>query len=176
MINISNTTNKYRNKQNVRYLEGLFYEKVGINSDSAIYTLKDIDTNGFPSLYRLYMDEGDLTEWRFANKYLDGWEHWEMLTKCTWFLPFVSRWRKELELRTRSEALTKLFDLCEEPKASLTLKKEINKFIVEEGYKTKEHKKTSKESKPTKEEIREEANKMVSEKQRLKQDAERILN
>ena len=79
-----------------------------------MYTLKDFDHNGYPSLYRLYMEIEDPTEFLFARKYLRGWEHWQMLCECTWFQPIVTRWRLELELSIKAKALSRLKQMADE--------------------------------------------------------------
>ena len=127
--------NKFRSSIGSRYLKGLFYEEGSpLNKDSFLYTLKDKDTKGYPSLYRLYMEKEDLTEWEFANEYLDGFEHWEMLCACNWFKPYVERWRRELELKLRARALSAIRDeATSESKNSYY----ANKFLLEGGWKEK---------------------------------------
>lgn len=100
--------NKFRNASNRRLLKGLFFETLGADKPSCLYTLKDEDHEGYPSLYKLYMLEDDTTEYSFAQKHLDGWDHWVMLTSCGWFEPIVTRWRKELATRRASEAEAKI--------------------------------------------------------------------
>lgn len=97
--------NPYRNPVGVRYLNALFYEMVGADKSTVLYTLKDHDHEGYPSLYRRYILVNDLTEYQFAEEYLDGWDHWCKLCECEWFKPYVERWRKELILKNTSESL-----------------------------------------------------------------------
>jgi hypothetical protein len=127
-----------RQENGPKYTRRLFYEtSYGLNDKtSTIYTLKDQDhPDGYISLYRLYMDEEDLTEYRFAEKYLIGWSHWLILQECVWFKPYINRWRDELRNRIRSkaqdaikaalsgqktlEAARLLLDLTNPPKAPL---------------------------------------------------------
>lgn len=106
--------NKFRNASNSRLLEGLFIERPR-GRESALYTLRREDhPDGFPSLYRLYMESTllDPSEYLFATTYLDGWDHWEMLLKCSWFKEYASTWRRELEVRTRSLALRKVLEVA----------------------------------------------------------------
>src|SRR3990167_1337022 len=95
--------NPFKNASGARLTQALFYEETGADKSSVIYTLKDQDHEGFPSLYRLYIEMEDILEYEFANKYLDNWSHWEWLTQAGWFKPYVLRWRKELELKIRSK-------------------------------------------------------------------------
>jgi len=165
-------SNAFRAPNGVRYLEGLFYEKNRMEARQGChYTLKDRDHQGFESLYRLYMEMEDLTEWEFANTYLDGWEHWELLTKCTWFKPFAERWRKELELKIRGRALLqiRLEAAIEDAKTQYS----ANKLLLEAGWKDKETP-AQKRGRPSKEEIKKEADYQAESIQRLKTDSKRI--
>jgi hypothetical protein len=73
-----------------------------------MFTLKETDHEGYPSLYRLYMETGDPTEYQFAVQHLDGWTHWQALTAAKWFQPYVEAWRAELEVKLSSEALARI--------------------------------------------------------------------
>lgn len=105
------TGSKFKNERGMLLTRSLFYE-TSLNADLAVYTLKDFDhTVGdktYPSLYLLYMAANDPIEYTFANTHLDSWSHWEQLTESTFFKKTVARWRKELELKIRSEALAKI--------------------------------------------------------------------
>ena len=90
---------KVKSPQGLRYTRGLFFETTLQDKSSVVYTLKDEDHEGYPSLYRLYMDMADTTEFEFSNKYLDGHDHWKKLSETTWFKPYVERWREELRLK-----------------------------------------------------------------------------
>lgn len=161
-------SNKYRNSENTRYLRGLFFEQQGADKSSVLYTLKDVDHEGFPSLYRLYMEFEDLTEWEFANEYLEGWEHWKMLCECTWFKPYIDRWREELDLKIQAQALRRLIKEAEGDSRS---SQSANKFLLEKGWVPKEK---TKRGRPSKEEVRREAMKKAEETQRLKEDYQRV--
>lgn len=139
---------KFRSPNNARYLKGLFFETT-TNPETVVYTLKDRDHNGFPSLYRLYMEESDDTEYLFAMKHLDGWEHWEMLTRCTWFEPFISRWRKELYLKKTATLLKNI-----EAEANSKISKNhfaANKLLLDREWEGKVPK--SKRGRPSKDEV-----------------------
>lgn len=153
---------------NQRLLKGLFYEMTLADKSSVVYTLKDHDHEGFRSLYRLYMETNDPTEWRFATEFLDGWEHWELLCKTTWFQPYVSRWRKELELRLRSQALSRIMS------ESKTASKEsfaANKYLLEKGWEPKD---SGRRGRPSKDEVSKAAREIASTNSRLEEDFERL--
>lgn len=165
---------KFRNATNGRYLKGLFYETTMADKSSVSYTLKDwdhtVDGIVYPSLYRLYLEKEDLTEYDFANSYLDGWEHWEMLTNCTWFKPYVSRWRKELSLKIKAKALSRL-----KAEAASSSKNAFvaNKYLVEKGWVDSEDKPSR--GRPSKDEIKAAANEIAITDRRIADDYERIL-
>ena len=71
--------------QHGRYIvQGLFLED-RYNVDLAVYTLagEDKEHKGiiFPSLKRLYLEEGDPVEYTFATKWLFDWPHWKRICK-----------------------------------------------------------------------------------------------
>ena len=72
------------------------------------YTLKDEADQGFPSLYRLYLDMDDPTEFLFAEKYFKGWSHWEALCASEFFQPHLLRMRDHLAKKNRALAIQNL--------------------------------------------------------------------
>ena len=59
-----------------RYLTQSLFLELGYK-EQAVFTLKDdhytYNNKFYPSLKKLYLEEGDVTEYQFANKYLLGW-------------------------------------------------------------------------------------------------------
>jgi hypothetical protein len=164
-------TNKYRNNTNSRYTKALFYEMTMSDKSTVLYTLKDEDHKSYPSLYRLYMDLDDLTEYEFANTYLDGWEHWQMLCDCEWFKPFVLRWREELELRTKAAALRAIKQEANEgTKNSYS----ANKVLLEGGWKKEAGKSVQSRGRPTKDEVNKEAKIEAEKRNQVIGDAKRL--
>lgn len=109
---------KLKNSQGKRYLRGLFYETTLEDKSTVVYTLKDKDHKGYPSLKRLYLEEEDLSEYNFANKYLDNYEHWLMLVNSLWFKEYLESWREELRLKLEAKYLNKLKEIAEDPEIS----------------------------------------------------------
>lgn len=155
---------------NQRLLKGLFYETTLSDKSTVIYTLKDHDHSGYPSLYRLYMETNDPTEWRFSQEHLDGWEHWEMLCQATWFKPYAERWRKELDLRLKSQALVRIMS---EAKTGSKESFQANKYLLEKGWEPKESS-AAKRGRPSKDEIAKAAKDIASASSRLDEDFNRL--
>lgn len=151
-------------------LKGLFFETTLSDKSSVVYTLKDVDHEGFPSFYRLFMEIDDPTEWEVAQQLVDGWEHWEMLCDCTWFKPYVARWRKELEIRYKSKALNKI-----RTEAKLGTKESFgaNKYLLEKGWEPKESSKNGR-GRPTKDDIKKAATELAEADKQLLNDFERL--
>lgn len=163
---------KFRNAANSRYLKGLFFEMTNADKSSVSYTLKDwdhtVDGVVYPSLYRLYLETEDLTEYEFANTYLDGWEHWEMLTNCAWFRPYAERWRKELSLKIKARALNRLKAEAASSSKNAFL---ANKYLVEKGWVEKD---THQRGRPSKDEVQKAAHAQAEAASRLEEDFQRL--
>jgi hypothetical protein len=113
------------------------------------------------------MDCDDITEYSFAQMYFEGFEHWEMVANAEWMLPLVTQWRKELELRMKSKALLRMREMAESgSKESFA----ANKYLLDKGWKDKEHTR----GRPSKDEIKAETNRMALEAAELHADLERI--
>lgn len=158
---------KFRNNSNTRYLKGLFYEMTLEDKSSVVYTLKDEDHLGYPSLKRIYLETNDPTEYIFATKHLDGLEHWEMLCNCSWFKPYVERWRKELDLKIKAEALSRIL---KEAKTNSKEAFQANRYILEKGW--DKHTK----GRPSKEDIAKAATEIVTSSSRIEEDYKRLVS
>lgn len=158
---------RFRAPSGQRYMQGMFYEMASVDKSACIYTLKDSDHLGYPSLYRLYMQIADPTEWRFATTCLDGYEHWDMLCQSQWFQAYVTRWRYELELRIKSEALVRIEADSRSGSKSAPMS---NRFLVSKGWQDKNTK-----GRPSKHEIKKEASRLATIKSAEAEDLLRVL-
>jgi hypothetical protein len=163
--------NPFKPTSGRRYLKGLFYETTLADKATVVYTLKDHDHEGYPSLYRLYLQEKDPTEYRFASKYLDGYSHWEELCGCSWFRSYLERWRRELELYIKSQALVNIFEEADHPEGKNFFN--ANKYLLERGWIEKEK---NTRGRPSKQDIKEAASAIAQERDRVEDDYERIVN
>lgn len=174
MSNLENPVSKVNNFKNSTgsfYTKGLFYEMTLADKSTVVYTLKDEDHKGYPSLYRLYLEARDPTEYTFANKYLGGWAHWANLCECSWFQPYLERWRLELELSIKAESLARLL---EESENTLSKKYvDVNRYLLEKGWVEKEK---STKGRPSKQQIKNEATRLAKESTQIEDDFNRLVN
>lgn len=157
--------NRFVNNSGKAYLKGLFFE-TSIDKATVVYTLKDRDHEGYKSLYLLYMDCDDPTEYEFANTYLNNWKHWQDLASSDWFKPYVARWREELSLRTRAIALRRLKSIAADPDNKNSFVS--NKYLLDAKY-TKEP-----VGRPSKDSIRQEAERLFEHESALLDDYQRL--
>ena len=155
---------------NARYTRGLFLEESYEDQSAVLYSLRDNDHARFPSLYRKYLEMGDLTEINFARTYFEGWEHWQMICSCNWMKPYISRWRHELELQLKAKALTEIIAVANDPDHKSQY--EANKFLLNGSWRDK----TQKVGRPSKEEIKRQANELFEDKFNTTDDLARITN
>jgi hypothetical protein len=107
-------SNKFKNSIGRRLLQALFFETTLADKSQVLFTLKEQDHEGYPSLYRLYMEASDPTEYQFAVSNLDGWSHWTELCAAKWFQPYVEAWRAELAVKLDSEAQARIRAIAED--------------------------------------------------------------
>lgn len=167
--------NKFRHPiTNIRLTRSLFYEAIADKS-LCIYTLKDIDYKGYKSFYKEYMRIADPTEYRVAKELLDGYEHWEMLCATSWFKQYVDKWRKELQVKIKSEALHKIM---QEAKTNPKEMVNANKYILEKGWEqsTKNNENINKREvgRPSQDKIRKEAIDLFNREEEIQRDLQRL--
>jgi hypothetical protein len=163
-------SNAFKGSHGKRYLKALFYEMTLADKSTVLYTLKEHDHEGYKSLYRLYMEMKDPTEYRFAVAYLDGWSHWVELCTCLWFQPHLEKWRNELGILIQSEALVNIFEEAISPMGKNVFA--ANKYLLEKGWIQKEiHTK----GRPSKQQVKDAAIEIAKEQDRVTADFERIL-
>lgn len=165
-------TNKFKNVNGVLLLRELFWEHAD-NKANAIYTLKDedheVDGVQYQSLYRLFMAKNDPTEYLFAMEYLDGWSHWTALSQASFFIPYVTRWREELELRFRANALVTINQIASTGSREAL---QAAKYILDGGYTKKSR---TGAGRPSKAEIANTASEIIAERKRQEEDYLRVV-
>lgn len=164
------TDSPFRNAYGQRYLRTLFYETTLADKTGVVYTLKDRDHEGYPSLYRLYMESDDPTEYSFAISNLDGWDHWETLCECTWFKPYITRWRRELEIRAKARALLAIKALAADPTSKEHY--QASKFLINSGWREKATGRGA--GRPSKDEVQKVARQLAEDSRNLEEDFQRV--
>lgn len=166
----------FKNSNGVRLLKGLFFEKtLQENRHLAVYTLKHedhtVEETTYPSLYRLYMECEDPTEWSFATAHLDGWQHWKQLCECNWFKPIIEEWREELSLKIASKLVKNMISIS---KTNSREAASANKYLLDKGYFKTGDKSTNKVGRPSKEQINKEIKRQAQKDQDLEADLKRL--
>ena len=164
---------KFRNINGQRMTSSLFFEQSYHDPSKAIYTLKDIDWKGYRSLYRLYLEEEDLTEYLFANKYFENWSHWLDICNSPWFRDYIERWRTELNLKMEAQALRRIQEESKDKDSKNNFS--ANKTVLDKLWKENNPTKATARGRPTKDEVRGELNRRANEEQKLQEDFDRIV-
>lgn len=161
---------KFRGPTGQRYTKALFYETAEDRS-TALYTLKDRhwEANGvsYPSLFLLYLEERDPTEYNFAMKYFESYDHWLQIADAPFLRDLLPRWRRDLETLIRAEALEVLRKDAASGSRSATASA---KFLVERGWAPKQEK-----GRPTKAQIQQAADNLAKTTTQIDDDYERVL-
>lgn len=164
---------EWKDPRGVKYTKSLFLE-TSLDKSLVKYTLADEDREGYPSLYRLYMEMGDLTEYEFATTYFYNWDHWKKLCVAGWFIPHVARWREELDLKTKAEALKRIKQEAKDPKAKNTFS--ANKILIDRSWENSKPKTPKRKAgRPTQEEVTGELKRTTKEARELGEDWARIM-
>lgn len=115
------------------------------------------------------MELEDLTEYDFANKYLDGWEHWQNIASASWFKDLAARWREELHLKISARALNRI---KQEAQGKTRDSLMANKYLLEKGWVPKEAKATK--GRPSRDQIKQAANEQALAEKELDEHFNRI--
>lgn len=136
-------------------------------TDYAVFTLKDDDYEYkgkvYPSLKKRYLEMEDVGEYLFACEYLLGWDHWQRLCENKQTAAHIDKWRYELELKLRSQAILAI-------KAKAKFEKGINaaKWLAEKGWDKR------KAGRPSKEDVENEVKMQADLHYLFAEDAKRI--
>jgi len=91
-----------------RYRTQSLFLEYAREKDTPVFNLSDFDTPTTLSAKKIYLDLADITEYKAAKTLLGSWDHWVRLSEASWFQPYISSWRDELELKIKSEAIENL--------------------------------------------------------------------
>lgn len=161
---------KFRNHQG-QMLTGKLFWDIGFDPNTALYVLKRNDFNGYPSLYKLYMEMEDTVEFDFANTFFESYEHWEQICKTAFMVDLIAQWRKELELKLRARALRAIRETAKDGYGNKSF--EANKFLLIGGWVSQPNG-SPKRGRPSKDEIKNVAKEMALDSASLKEDLVRL--
>jgi len=137
-----------------------------VKDHDPIYTLKEVDPQGeLPSLHKMYMDIADPSEYLFALAAFGSWRHFVHLCKLDWFEEYVERYRDELEIKLRSEAIKSL-EFHARGKGGTP----AAKFLAQAGWRST----GSKRGRPSNEEIEGEKKRLARIDDEVGDDAQRL--
>lgn len=170
---MSARANKFKNEIGAHILKPIFFEHDNSEHLYTVFTLKDQDHTWkgqvFPSLRKLYVEMEDPTEYEFALKHLDGWIHWKKLSQASFFQEHLKEWREELEVRMRAKALNRIkLRATGDTKDSFA----ADKILLAGQWRSAEEK--SNVGRPTKDKIKQEAERLFSERTEFDDDFERL--
>ena len=127
--------NKFKNAVGAHILQGLFWEtQIHARNDRCIYTFANEDLeleDGriLKSITKAYLDENDPTEYTFANKYFDCWDHWQKIVNSSGCAEWVDKMRNELTVKIRSEAIKEIIEQAQSDKGY-----QAAKWLAEKGW------------------------------------------
>jgi hypothetical protein len=132
-----------------------------------IFSLKDEDTASCVSLKRLYLLIEDVTEYKFAQLTLGGWEHWKMITESFKLKPYIAEWREHLDLQLRQKYIQQISEVAtgDGPVAL-----QANKYLLE----TVTGHKQPLRGRPSKKEKEEAIKREMRDSDEIKRDMERL--
>lgn len=114
------------------------------------------------------MNSGDPTEYRFAIAWFGSWQKWQEIASDDRFKSKIEAWRKELEIKIRSESLARIMEVAKNEGTRDSL--QANKYLLEANWLPKQGK-----GRPSKEAIELEAKKLFREDLQRSQDYKRLF-
>lgn len=124
--------------------------------------------DGLISCQKTFLDIGDPTGLQWAEKYLGGYEHLQVLLRCTWFLEAFTAYQDELRLKQETDGLQIIKDIAKDTGNKARF--QAAKFLVDHARK----KDLVKRGRPSEEEVTGELKKEVEARKSSISDAERI--
>jgi hypothetical protein len=105
-----------RTSQGKLRTKSLFWELSYFEPEHVIFTLRedDLEKNGktYVSLRKLYLSYccTDPTEYTFAWAVFGSWETWQQLCRSNYIKKDIETWRREVEIKIKSEAIRSIVD------------------------------------------------------------------
>lgn len=128
--------------------------------------MKKVDVD---SLYEDYLRIADPTEYRFAVRSLGSWSKWEAACSQEPIKSVVDTWRRELEVKLRSEALQRIMDVAGNEGTRDSL--QANRYLLEANFSNKDR-----VGRPSKVAALAEAKKIVQHQNNIAEDYKRLFS
>lgn len=96
-----------------------------------VFTLKEYEEGGLPSVRQLFLSYKDPTGYKFAKEVLGSYEHWKKLLDTDWFPQYLEEWQAELEVKLVSDSLLKIKEISIGPSAQAF---NAAKYLAEKGW------------------------------------------
>ena len=118
-----------------RYLTRGLLDELSVASNNDKYPTRC----SLKEAHDLYMEIADPTEYEFARALLyspdtNFWDHWNRLLNTNEFMAHLARWREELEIQIRSEAIKSMIDLARSKQKGAAI---AAKWVAERGWEPK---------------------------------------
>ncbi|HEY1645438.1 MAG TPA: hypothetical protein VGF75_03565 [Candidatus Saccharimonadales bacterium] len=117
-----------------------------------------------------FLEVGDPTGLKWAEKYIGGYNHFTVLLKSTWFKEAFDYWNEQLAKKNEQEALEIIKEISKDETSKARF--QAAKFMVD--YSTKKATPSAKRGRPTQEEVTGELKKEMEARKSTSSDAERI--
>lgn len=157
-------------------MQALFLERQYKEPDKThcIYTLGkehriSAQGNYTYSIYQLYLEEEDVTEYEFACKYFADYTHWKRICNCEWFKPFLAEMRESLTLKLKARAIRGIANIAGDGTSKSQL--QALRYLADKGYIDAKAK-----GRPSKEEVDAVAKELADERERLEDEFNRVIN
>jgi len=117
--------------------KSLFFELSYDDPSDAIFTLKDADHEAhgkhYMSLQKLYLSivPNDPTEFEFSQAVFGSWDIWQTISNSPYIKHHIDRWRKEVEVRIKSQAIRAI---AEEMQTGGRSSFSAAKLLLEKGW------------------------------------------
>lgn len=130
--------NKFKGEGHKWLTQGLFLETTQQSEDRCLYTIMPWDKrkNGkyYPSIHKLFVEMADVSEWKFADTYFDGYQHWLQVKATGFFKPVYAAMVEELHAKIQHMAVEKMVEQVEAGEASqATLSYLANKGYIDKA-------------------------------------------
>lgn len=151
------TPNPFRAASGSRYTKQLFLElsqelSIECRTKEPMYTLMH-ERRGLPCFRHIYVALADPTGYELAVRYLEDYNHWEQLMKCTWFREAKEVWDRELDAKLTSEGMKVIRFLAEGNETTpVATQLTAAKYLADKAFR-KIVKEAPKRGRPTKEEV-----------------------